>query len=314
MHTGEVRSTEELRQACDDDALLVWAAQDFAPGVRAWRRGDAVAVASPFLSCRDRLAVRGPVRQVAALVGDVLPELGPTYRPIGEANLVTALPGRVPGLRLVRTCGWMETDVPFVDDAPLLEVDDASSSRGEHAASANGGDASSAGDDASSPRGGDALGGKRDDGPVDGKADARVGRRERRAPRARWLDERQWALVAELIQEAYPRSYARPGLAGVRRWSGSFDEEGRLAAVTAEAWSASTIGYLAGVVTRPSARRRGHGAAAFGLALNTLVAEYGRAGLMVATDNHAARAMYEGRGLRWRELAAACVAVTSSAA
>src|SRR5690606_7133831 len=129
---------------------------------------------------------------------------------IGDANLVTALPGRVPGLRLVRTCGWMETDVPFVDDAPLLEVDDASSSRGEHAASANGGDASSAGDDASSPRGGDALGGKRDDGPVDGKADARVGRRERRAPRARWLDERQWALVAELIQEAYPRSYARP--------------------------------------------------------------------------------------------------------
>ena len=251
MRMWEVRTTDELRQACDDDALLVWAAQDFGPGVRAWRRGDAVAVASPFLSCRDRLAVRGPVRQVAALVRDVLPELGPTYRPVGDAGLVGALPGQVPDLRLVRTFGWMETDSPA--------------------------------------------------------------RAAAQAP-ARWLEARQWSQVAELIQDAYPRSYARPGLAGVRRWAGSLDGEGRVAAVTAEAWSASGIGFLAGVVTRPSARRQGHGAAAFGLALDTLVHEYGRAGLMVASDNHAARTMYARMGMRWRDLGAASVFVTSSAA
>lgn len=258
MRTWEVRTSDALRQACENDALLVWAAQDFESGARAWRRGDAVAVASPFLSCRDRLAVRGPVRQVAALVRDVLPELGPTYRPIGDADLVGALPGQVPGLRLVRTLGWMETDSPACGAA--------------------------------------------------------VGKAAARSARACWLDDRQWSQVAELIQDAYPRSYARPGLAGVRRWAGSLDGDGRLAAVTADAWSTSGIGFLAGVVTRPSARRQGHGAAAFGLALDTLVAEHGRAGLMVAADNLAARAMYAGMGMRWRELGAACVLVTSSAA
>jgi ribosomal protein S18 acetylase RimI-like enzyme len=131
---------------------------------------------------------------------------------------------------------------------------------------------------------------------------------------AAWLDPRWDALVAELLYDAYPNSYARPGLAGVRRWAGTFDTEGELAAVAADAWSAPGVGYLAGVATRPSARRLGFGLAAFRFALDTLVAEHGRAALMVDSANTGALGLYQRMGMSWRELGAACVPVRSSAA
>lgn len=252
MHRWEIAAEDELRRACDDDALVMWAAQGLAPGVRAWRRCDAVAVASPYLSCRDRLAVYGPAKQVAALTAEVLAEVGPTYRPIGDASLVTSLVDRVPGLQLARRCGWMETDRP----APAAGTD------------------------------------------VD----------------VSWLEPRWDALVAELLYDAYPNSYARPGMAGVRRWAGAVDAAGELAAVAADAWSAPGVGYLAGVATRPSARRQGYGLAAFRLALDTLVAEHGRAALMVDSANTGALGLYQRMGMSWRELGAACVPVRSSAA
>lgn len=252
MHSWEVASENELRRASDDDALVMWAAQGFAPGVRAWRRRDAVAVASPYLSCRDRLAVHGPAKQVAGLIPEVLAEVGPTYRPIGDSALVSSLVDRVPGLQLARRCGWMQTDQP---------------------APASGSD-----------------------------------------PGVRWLEPRWDALVAELLYDAYPNSYARPGLAGVRRWAGAVDSHGELAAVAADAWSAPNVGYLAGVATRPSARRQGFGLAAFRFALDTLVRDHGRAALMVDSANTGALGLYQRMGMRWRELGAACVPVRSSAA
>ena len=118
MQLREIATVDELRHACAGDGLLMWAAQGFAPDargwqrVRAWRRGDAVAVASPYLSCRDRLAVHGPANQVGPLVGEVLPETGPTFRPIGPAALVEALADRVSGLEVVHRFGWMETARP----------------------------------------------------------------------------------------------------------------------------------------------------------------------------------------------------------
>lgn len=248
-----VRTVAELSRACDDDALVMWVAQDLAPGVRAWRRRDAVAVAAPYLSCRDRLAVSGPPGQVAALLHDVLPLVGPTYRTFGDAELLRAVTERVPDLRIAREFGWMQTDQPSRPGAPD-------------------------------------------------------------APGAEWLSAGWSSPIAELLAEAFPKSTAKPGLAGVRRWSGAIDRNGELAAVTADAWTASGIGYLSGVATRPSARRQGYGEAAFRLALDTQVAEQGRVGLIVESANAGAIALYERMGMRWRDIGAAAVAVRSSVA
>jgi ribosomal protein S18 acetylase RimI-like enzyme len=49
-----------------DDPLLAWSAQDGRAGTRTWTRGDATAIAYPALSRRDRIAVRGSVRDVTA--------------------------------------------------------------------------------------------------------------------------------------------------------------------------------------------------------------------------------------------------------
>ncbi len=251
MQSYELRTTGELRSCAGDDALVLWAAQGFGPGVRAWRRGDAVAVASPDLSCRDRLAVHGSPEQVAPLVAEVLAETGPAYRPIGSAALVEAVADRVPGLRLAgRAFGWMETLRP-----------------------------------SSSPR---------PDGAI-------------------WLELSRPGLastVTDLLAEAHPDSYARPCTPGVHRWAGAWAEtpEGRtLAAVTADAWSAPEVGYVAGVGARSALRGRGYAAAAFGLVLDTLVTERGRAGLMVESANTAAVGLYRRFGLSWRPLAAAAV-------
>ncbi|MET9019835.1 GNAT family N-acetyltransferase [Actinopolymorpha sp. NPDC004070] len=251
MRLYEVRSTGELRSCADDDTLVLWAAQGFGPGVRGWRRGDAVAVASPGLSRRDRLAVHGPPDLVVPLVAEVLTEVGPTYRPIGSAALVEAVAGQVPGLSLAgKGFGWMQTSRPSPSPRP------------------------------------------------DG---------------AGWLELGRSGLattVTDLLAEAHPESYATPGVPGVRRWAGAWAEtsEGRtLAAVAADAWSAPEVGYVAGVGARSALRGRGYAAAAFGLVLDTLVAEHGRAGLMVETANTAAVGLYRRCGLSWRPLAAAAV-------
>ncbi len=252
MQMQEIATLDELQRCCGDDALLMWAAQGM-PGnverwrrVRAWRRGDAVAVATPYLSCRDRLAIHGPARQVAALVRDVLAETGPRYRPIGSSALVHAVAGDLANLAVAGTFGWMETDRPVV----------------------------------------------------------RPGRREVGAP---WLDDTWSAPVAELLAEAYPSSYARPGLRGVRRWAGVAGPDGALAAVAADAWPAPSVGYVAGVAARLGLRGNGYGGAVFAFVVDTLVAEHGRAALMVNAANTAAVGLYRRAGLRWRELAAAHV-------
>jgi RimJ/RimL family protein N-acetyltransferase len=261
--SSEITSMAELRRGCSGDGLVLWASQGLSPGVpsqlsgqgwrrvRAWRRGDAVAVAAPFLSCRDRLAIHGPDDQVAPLVRDVLAEVGPTFRLLGTEDLVGAVAERIDELAVLRRFGWMETARPAPRKA-----------------------------------GGSAQ-------PADG---------------ARWLDCSWSAPIAELLAETYPGSYARPGLTGVRRWAGAVAADGTLGAVTADAWSAPEIGYLAGVVVRPQLQGQGYAAAAFRLVLDTLVAEHGRAALMVARDNAPAVRLYRHCGMTWRSLASAGVA------
>ncbi|WP_331732813.1 GNAT family N-acetyltransferase [Streptomyces sp. NBC_01718] len=110
----ELARYSDVEQAAVGDGHLVWAAQGRAddrlgPGVRAWRHGTAVIVASPDISRRDRLAVRGDGADVAVLVRRVLDEVGPSYRPFGEASSLDALAGHLPGLVPVPGFFWMDT-------------------------------------------------------------------------------------------------------------------------------------------------------------------------------------------------------------
>ncbi|WP_165969871.1 GNAT family N-acetyltransferase, partial [Nonomuraea terrae] len=59
-----------------------------------------------------------------------------------------------------------------------------------------------------------------------------------------WLADADAEVSALLARDA-PESYAVPGARGVRRWAG-LREGGVLAAVAADAWSAPTVGLLAG--------------------------------------------------------------------
>ena len=111
----EIHTPADLIRASGGDPLIVWAAQGFGQGVRAWYDGDAVAVASPDLSKRDRLAVSGPTESAARLVTGVLAEVGPSFRPFGPEELVRELADRVPGMQFAATFGWMETaEIPDV--------------------------------------------------------------------------------------------------------------------------------------------------------------------------------------------------------
>ncbi|QNE23083.1 GNAT family N-acetyltransferase [Kribbella qitaiheensis] len=90
--------------------MIVWAGQGELGGrVRAWYYGDAVAVASPQLSQHDRLAVFGPIDELAVLVEWVLTEVDPSLRTFGDEELIRQLVGRVPDLNFAAAFGWMHT-------------------------------------------------------------------------------------------------------------------------------------------------------------------------------------------------------------
>lgn len=105
----EIHTTADLIHAAAGDPLIVWAGQGFAPGVRAWYDGSAVAVASPELSKHDRLAVAGPPAEAARLVTAVAAAAGTSYRPFGDEGLIRELAERVPGLEFAAAFGWMDT-------------------------------------------------------------------------------------------------------------------------------------------------------------------------------------------------------------
>ena len=105
----EIGTHEELVARCAADTLCLWAAQGLDGRSRAWRSADgrAVAVAAPGLSARDRLAVYGPAGDAVALAGAVLDEVGPSYRPVGDRELIGAIVAAIPPLARVGTFGWM---------------------------------------------------------------------------------------------------------------------------------------------------------------------------------------------------------------
>ncbi|RLK54926.1 GNAT family N-acetyltransferase [Actinokineospora cianjurensis] len=222
------------------DPLLLWSAQGMRAGVRAWRDGDAVVVACPDLFRRHRLAVRGEGGRVLGLVRHALGVVGPEFRPLGDAEVVTAVVAEFPEYALLDRFWWMDTSGP------------------------------------TGIRGG-----------------------------ARWLDDRAVPEVRALIDTEYPGSYARPGGTGIRRWAGVRDDHGTLVAAAADAWSAPEVGFLAGVVTAPTARGQGHATAVCALVIDTLVTTTGHAALMVDSWNDPAITLYTKLGLTPRPIAAA---------
>ncbi|TWD80903.1 FR47-like protein [Kribbella amoyensis] len=106
----EILTSAELAAAVDDDPMIVWSGQGrLGDEVRAWSDGDAVAVASPLLSKRDRLAVYGPADALASLVTGVFAEVGTSFRPFGDEQVIRGLVERVPELTFAAAFGWMDT-------------------------------------------------------------------------------------------------------------------------------------------------------------------------------------------------------------
>jgi ribosomal protein S18 acetylase RimI-like enzyme len=122
----EIRTSAELELAGAGDSIVEWAAQGLAAGVRAWRSGTAVAVASPDVSKHDRLAIVGAAHDAVRLTAEVLAEVGPSYRPFGDEALIREVAERVDGLRFSAAFGWMDADT-IPDDttaATWLDGDD----------------------------------------------------------------------------------------------------------------------------------------------------------------------------------------------
>lgn len=264
----EFTSLAELRAACDDD-LLVWAAQDLTGRARAWALGDAVVTAAPDISRRDRLAVRGGTRtaQTVELVRHALAELGPTYRPFGERELMRRVTAELTGLRVSGEFSWMSLTSPPPAPCPA----------------------------------------RRD--PAPGAA-APAGRAEKGEPAGPDTGEIGWLedddAVAALLARHAPGSYAVPGAVGVRRWAG-VRISGTPASVAADAWSAPSVGFLAGVATGARWRGRGLAERVCRWVSRELVATHGRAALMVDDDNLTAIAVYERLGYRRRPVLASSV-------
>ncbi|GII51865.1 hypothetical protein Pth03_02540 [Planotetraspora thailandica] len=243
----ELTRTAEVVDASADDDLIVWTAQGMKPGVRAWADGDAVVVASPRASRRDRIAVHGDAARAARLVRHALAEVGPSFRPFGDRALLHEVTGAVDGLEIAGGFSWMTTT-----------------------------------------------------GLTEG---ARSG--------AGWLSPDEDPDVTDLLKTANPDSYAVPGIPEVRRWAGIRDDAGELLAVAADAWSAPTVGLLAGVATAVQARGRGLGERVCRFVTAALLAEHHRASLMVDDANPSALSLYARLGFSRRLVAAS--GVTGSA-
>jgi ribosomal protein S18 acetylase RimI-like enzyme len=127
---------------------------------------------------------------------------------------------------------------------------------------------------------------------------------------AEWLDDADAPAIDALLTAAFPTSHARPGGSGVRRWAG-VRVGTTVAASAAEAWSTPAtdgvagLGLMAGVAVHPDRRGTGIGRAACAFVLDALVAEHGRAALMVDSGNAPAICLYRRLGMTWRELLAA---------
>jgi ribosomal protein S18 acetylase RimI-like enzyme len=91
---------------------MLWTAEQ--PGARFWIRPGAMAVSCADLCRKDRVAVHGDPAAVAGLLRDeVLPDVGPSYRPVGSEELIHAVTDRLPELAIAGTFAWMDVAGPI---------------------------------------------------------------------------------------------------------------------------------------------------------------------------------------------------------
>jgi hypothetical protein len=68
--------------------------------------------AGPAVSKRDRLAIQGEPTSVITLLRQILPEVGPSFRTIGDRDLVHLVVRELVELDVVLEFGWMDTTAP----------------------------------------------------------------------------------------------------------------------------------------------------------------------------------------------------------
>lgn len=124
-------------------------------------------------------------------------------------------------------------------------------------------------------------------------------------PAARWLAAGELDEVTDFLKTVFPGSDAMPGVPGVERWAGIRDENGCLVATAALAWSAPSVGLLAGVAVHSGAQGRGLGRAVCAFVLREALRGHTATALMVDEWNHSAVRLYESLGMRYRPLRAA---------
>ncbi|BCY13612.1 GNAT family N-acetyltransferase [Actinoplanes sp. L3-i22] len=92
------------------DLFVRWAAA--AEGARVWHRPDATVVACADLAHWDRLVLSGDPDALAGLLRELMPAVGPTFRPFGPEDLVAAVVARLPELEVSAHFAWMEATEP----------------------------------------------------------------------------------------------------------------------------------------------------------------------------------------------------------
>jgi|SRR5450755_1845508 len=124
---------------------------------------------------------------------------------------------------------------------------------------------------------------------------------------ARWLGDADMPAVAQLLAIASPTAYAQPKLAGVQRWAGVEAQDGTLRSVAADAWSCALVGFVSSLATHPDYRRRGAARAVTSFVVREMLIDHAKVALLVDSENHAARTLYESFGMHWRAVASARV-------
>jgi hypothetical protein len=118
--------------------------------------------------------------------------------------------------------------------------------------------------------------------------------------KARWLSRQEWGAADQVLSVAYPKSCARPGVPGVRRWAGITNRAGSLTSIAADAWTAPGLGFVAGLAVVPESRRTGQARDVSAFVLTSLMAVHGRVAMMVGRSDAAAIASYAELGLTYR--------------
>jgi GNAT superfamily N-acetyltransferase len=110
------------------------------------------------------------------------------------------------------------------------------------------------------------------------------------------LSEEDLPDITALLDEANPRTDARPFRHPGQHWVGARDDQGRLVACGVRETNVAGHPLLAGITVHPSARATGLGLAVTAALARAAIAESGVCTLGMYSDNDVARRVYHGLG------------------